>query len=462
MSLINLFRPKWKHRNNEIRANAVKKLADQRALAYVAKNDDYWDVRKIAAGKLTDQDLLADIVKNDKNISVRIAALEKLTDQVLLADVAKKNINDLGIVAADKLNDKFLAQTVYTTIAKNDKDEWERKNAVGRLTDQVVLAEIAKTDISEKVRAAAMKELSDQEVLSEIARMAKHEDVREAAVRKLTDQAVLSGIAKADISEKVRATAVESLIDQSVLSEIARTDKHEDVRRGAVRNITDQAVLSGIAKADISEKVRATAVGSLTDQVMLSDIARTDRDESVRKAASWALKKKRISIFRTQWEKKMEDASTETLIAIIREMGGVYEGDGFDNPVHDAIKKLERKGIPAVESVIRAFGNDEMLARWRIVDLRERVAPHLIGETIFNWLQTGYKLKPCEPPTAAAVNPFREMHGDGLAEGEKSIGDDAILAAATKGDRILAMKLYRDLHGGSLAEAKRFIDELLH
>jgi len=39
--------------------------------------------------------------------------------------------------------------------------------------------------------------------------------------------------------------------------------------------------------------------------------------------------------------------------------------------------------------------------------------------------------------------------------------DDAILTAASAGDRILAMKLYRDRYCVSLAEAKRFVDELL-
>ncbi len=46
-------------------------------------------------------------------------------------------------------------------------------------------------------------------------------------------------------------------------------------------------------------------------------------------------------------------------------------------------------------------------------------------------------------------------------ERDRKDKEDAILAAASRGDRIIAMKLYREIYGGSLADAKTFIDKLL-
>jgi hypothetical protein len=48
MAFIDLFRPKWKHSNWQVRETAVKKLTDQAVLDEVAKNDSYWVVRKIS------------------------------------------------------------------------------------------------------------------------------------------------------------------------------------------------------------------------------------------------------------------------------------------------------------------------------------------------------------------------------------------------------------------------------
>ncbi len=39
MTLLNLFKPKWKHPNPEVRLKAIKKLKDQKILADIAKKD---------------------------------------------------------------------------------------------------------------------------------------------------------------------------------------------------------------------------------------------------------------------------------------------------------------------------------------------------------------------------------------------------------------------------------------
>ena len=80
MGLKDLFLPKWKHSDSDVRLTAVKKLTDQRVLAEIAKNDGDWNASQAAVEKLTDQTLLADLAKTSRKwIHVREAAVKKLS-----------------------------------------------------------------------------------------------------------------------------------------------------------------------------------------------------------------------------------------------------------------------------------------------------------------------------------------------------------------------------------------------
>lgn len=52
MSIMDLFRPKWKNSNLVVRMNAVKELNDKTILSEIANNDEHPDVRKVAHTKL--------------------------------------------------------------------------------------------------------------------------------------------------------------------------------------------------------------------------------------------------------------------------------------------------------------------------------------------------------------------------------------------------------------------------
>ena len=66
-----LFTPAWKSENEEKTLDAVEKITGQKKLAQVAKEAEYWNVRKAAVAKLTDQNVLADIAKNDSDSDYR-------------------------------------------------------------------------------------------------------------------------------------------------------------------------------------------------------------------------------------------------------------------------------------------------------------------------------------------------------------------------------------------------------
>jgi hypothetical protein len=166
MSLLDLFRPKWKHPNWHVRLAAVDQLTDEALLADIAENDTAPEVRRSAAERA--QALWAHCAKTTVSELVRELALEKLTDQVLLGQIAASNMaTDLRAAALAKLSDQHLAAEIV-----------ENSDAV--------------------LGIAAVKRITDQSLLAEIARTAPGIDVRVKAVAKLTDLVVLARIAETD------------------------------------------------------------------------------------------------------------------------------------------------------------------------------------------------------------------------------------------------------------------------
>ncbi|HEX8952187.1 MAG TPA: hypothetical protein VF945_10110, partial [Polyangia bacterium] len=79
MGFSDLFKPKWKHSNPEVRAEAVRALGDDEAalLATIAKSDADARVRRIAVKRIVDADVLSEVAARDPDESLRKAAIEK-------------------------------------------------------------------------------------------------------------------------------------------------------------------------------------------------------------------------------------------------------------------------------------------------------------------------------------------------------------------------------------------------
>lgn len=63
MSLFDLFKPKWRHSDSNVRRTAVEKLNDQTLLATVARTDRSPGTRKVALKKLTDKNVSKSILE---------------------------------------------------------------------------------------------------------------------------------------------------------------------------------------------------------------------------------------------------------------------------------------------------------------------------------------------------------------------------------------------------------------
>ncbi|HEY1205238.1 MAG: hypothetical protein ABSH46_11105 [Bryobacteraceae bacterium] len=145
-----------------------------------------------AVGKLTDQALLVEIAKNRNHTARSEAASNRhLTDEALLAELATKD-EDSSVRVHAVRNPNLTDQALLAHAAKNDENPWVRSSAVERLTDQVLLVEIAKNgEEGESVRKAAAEKLNDrslaQEVNAEIAKDREDRRLRKVAeVERLT------------------------------------------------------------------------------------------------------------------------------------------------------------------------------------------------------------------------------------------------------------------------------------
>ena len=111
MSLLDSFRPKWKHNDPEVRAEAVRELEDATALLDVARGDADASIRRLAVRKLDDPRLLAEIGAGDADEGVRELALGRARElrlagangrdeekaRVLLADLATVTRNVMAM-----------------------------------------------------------------------------------------------------------------------------------------------------------------------------------------------------------------------------------------------------------------------------------------------------------------------------------------------------------------------------
>src|SRR5262249_52725620 len=170
MGFADLFRPKWKHSNPEVRAEAVRQLGDDQAalLATIARADTDARVRRIALKRISDADVLSEVAAHDPDESLRKAATEK-AEEVLVA-------------------------------AANGGDA-RALEALARLGQPRVLAGVAHKAASAEIRARAVAlivEAGDDKALAEVLKRSGDLSLRKLAVDKLRDATALRDVAISD------------------------------------------------------------------------------------------------------------------------------------------------------------------------------------------------------------------------------------------------------------------------
>jgi hypothetical protein len=203
MGLFDLFRPKWKHSDPQIRIEAVRQMTDEQAvlLAEIARADPDAAVRRMALKRIDDPQLLGELSSSDPDEGLRRAASEKAAELLLGAAVGE--------------------------------DETRAMLALERIGEARAVAEVARRAAREGVRRAAVAQLTDAKALAEVARRAEDAQIRRRAVEKLRDATTLREVALNDGVKEVALQAVARLEDPTALETVAHKAKIKAVRQAA-------------------------------------------------------------------------------------------------------------------------------------------------------------------------------------------------------------------------------------
>ena len=95
MGLLNLFRPKWRHSNADVRIEAIASISDPQVLVDVIVADGEWFVRHEGFAKLRsldpDQAHYARLMRESNDEEIRRKAVKIMTDVSELERVAKED-----------------------------------------------------------------------------------------------------------------------------------------------------------------------------------------------------------------------------------------------------------------------------------------------------------------------------------------------------------------------------------
>jgi hypothetical protein len=230
MGFLDLFRPKWRHSDVEVRSEAVRELDDAALLARVLEGDDEPRIRRIALKKISDLDAILRAAERDADAGVREAAMEKASARLL------------GAATGD--------------------DEEAARRAIERLTERD-LAQVARTAHEPAIRKLALGKVKDERLLAEVARKAEDAELRVLAVGRIADPKILEDLARNDSHKAVALAATEKLSDPQVLAVIARSAKSAPARNAARARIEADKPEGGGAKETKAKKPAGPAPAEL-------------------------------------------------------------------------------------------------------------------------------------------------------------------------------------------------------
>jgi hypothetical protein len=244
MGIADLFRPKHRHSDVRVRAEAVKALTsdDAAILVQVARTDRDIGVRRLAIEKIDEAEVLAELAAAETERSLRDLAGERAaelwTQTACSGDAEAAGAALTGMI---KIGD----QHALVEVAVRAELPPTRKRAFGELRDPRALADLAKRDAPHDLRIAAVGRIDDGDVLRALAIDTTSKEVGLAAVEKLDDVDRLENVAQKAKNKAVRQRA------RKIVTEI------EEAERAKRPGVSDEAKRRRAEKAQLVREVEA-------------------------------------------------------------------------------------------------------------------------------------------------------------------------------------------------------------
>ena len=320
MALRNLFKPRWRHRDAAVRADAAAGLDPHRdgdTLTALAERDDSPRVRAAAAAALLDLAVLDRLIRDDGDADVREAASQRImallagevsggpdpaTRQRLIAHTDNPRVlqhvarhspdPDSRRAALAAIND---AQGLYE-LALHGQDAALRLAAAERLDDDALLRQLGRDGRDKKVVRLARERLKDhQKAAAERQQRDQERDQALAALEQLAQRASdpLFDARLGQLEQRWRAVAEDASADQRARAERALAQGHEQIE---ARHREQRAV----AVHDAAVAERQAALDTL--RALLSDLTTDTWDQQLGELRSAVATQER------RWQAAAEDA----------------------------------------------------------------------------------------------------------------------------------------------------------
>lgn len=229
MGLVDLFRPKYRHSDVAVRAQAVRALSadDAGILTTIAKTDRDASIRRIAIDKLGQPELLAEIAAGESDSAVRAAAATR-------------------------------AAELWRAAACGSEEDAAGKALTGILKtgDQATLVEVVVRAANPGIKKRALAELREARALTELARSEAPVELRLDAVARIDDADALRALAIDVTAKEIALAALEKLDDAARLEQVAQKAKHKAARQRARKIVTEMKEAEEAARPRTDDDLR--------------------------------------------------------------------------------------------------------------------------------------------------------------------------------------------------------------
>jgi len=290
MGIADLFRPKHRHSNVQVRAEAVRALTadDAATLIQIARTDRDIGVRRLAIERITKADVLAEIAAAEPERSLRDFAGERAA-QLWLHHACSEDLDEAGTALSGMI--KLGDQRALVNVVVRAENPTIRKRAFGELRDPRALGELAKSDAAQDLRTAAVARIDDGDVLRALAIDTTQKEVGLAAVEKLDDVDRLEHVAQKAKTKAVRQRARKIVVEIEEAERAKKPGIPDDVKRRRAEKA--QLVREVEAVADSFEFAKAAEVVKATEAAW-AKLGGDDGDDRFTKVAERFWRRKEI------------------------------------------------------------------------------------------------------------------------------------------------------------------------
>lgn len=174
MILSKFIKPKWQHRNPEVRKLALESVDDLVVLSEIAQNDEDATVRRVAVRRIEDMNLLYQIIQKDQDSGVREIAAQNFK-QLLCGQKEGKNLDiTLRLEWLNKMTDLEILEAV----ALHGQEVELRLAATKKIDREGLLGDISINDLSSEVRLTAVEKLTQKSTLERVFKATRNRDKR--------------------------------------------------------------------------------------------------------------------------------------------------------------------------------------------------------------------------------------------------------------------------------------------